>query len=99
MKERDVAQPGSAPVRLVARRRSCAVASGCKLLAASWKLGTGSHLASCTWRLVTVSDGTERSPVAHLNGVQGVAGSKPAVPTKQYNELARSSSSLLMFSA
>ena len=24
--------------------------------------------------------GTERSPVAHLNGVQGVAGSNPAVP-------------------
>ena len=27
------------------------------------------------------SDGTWRSPVAHLNGVQGVAGSNPAVPT------------------
>src|SRR5690606_37164351 len=26
------------------------------------------------------SDGTWRSPVAHLNGVQGVAGSNPAVP-------------------
>jgi hypothetical protein len=26
-------------------------------------------------------DGTWRSPVAHLNGVQGVAGSNPAVPT------------------
>ena len=25
-------------------------------------------------------DGTWRSPVAHLNGVQGVAGSNPAVP-------------------
>ena len=25
--------------------------------------------------------GTWRSPVAHLNGVQGVAGSNPAVPT------------------
>src|SRR6185312_11598884 len=28
------------------------------------------------------SDGTWRSPVAHLNGVQGVAGSNPAVPTR-----------------
>ena len=27
-----------------------------------------------------VVDGTWRSPVAHLNGVQGVAGSNPAVP-------------------
>ena len=26
--------------------------------------------------------GTWRSPVAHLNGVQGVAGSNPAVPTE-----------------
>jgi hypothetical protein len=26
------------------------------------------------------SNGTWRSPVAHLNGVQGVAGSNPAVP-------------------
>lgn len=29
------------------------------------------------------SDGTWRSPVAHLNGVQGVAGSNPAVPILQ----------------
>lgn len=29
------------------------------------------------------SCGTWRSPVAHLNGVQGVAGSNPAVPTRQ----------------
>ena len=28
-----------------------------------------------------VIDGEWRSPVAHLNGVQGVAGSNPAVPT------------------
>ncbi len=28
------------------------------------------------------SDGTWRSPVAHLNGVQGVAGSNPAVPIR-----------------
>ena len=27
--------------------------------------------------------GTWRSPVAHLNGVQGVAGSNPAVPTQR----------------
>ena len=26
-------------------------------------------------------DGTWRSPVAHLNGVQGVVGSNPTVPT------------------
>ena len=30
---------------------------------------------------LTVFYGTWRSPVAHLNGVQGVAGSNPAVPT------------------
>ena len=28
------------------------------------------------------NDGTWRSPVAHLNGVQGVAGSNPAVPIR-----------------
>ena len=29
-------------------------------------------------------DGTWRSPVAHLNGVQGVAGSNPAVPIGEW---------------
>jgi hypothetical protein len=31
------------------------------------------------------SNGTWRSPVAHLNGVQGVAGSNPAVPIAWYH--------------
>ncbi len=31
--------------------------------------------------LYYIHNGTWRSPVAHLNGVQGVAGSNPAVPT------------------
>ena len=31
-------------------------------------------------RLYSRPSGTWRSPVAHLNGVQGVAGSNPAVP-------------------
>ena len=33
--------------------------------------------------------GTWRSPVAHLNGVQGVAGSNPAVPTGRGTQLSR----------
>ena len=33
--------------------------------------------------------GTWRSPVAHLNGVQGVAGSNPAVPTQSVRDEAK----------
>src|ERR671912_620256 len=43
------------------------------------------HLPRC-WRLHYNSvphDGTWRSPVAHCNGVAGVAGSNPAVPMGQ----------------
>src|SRR5690606_7007588 len=36
----------------------------------------------CRGVILRVHDGTWRSPVAHLNGVQGVAGSNPAVPTR-----------------
>src|SRR5690606_27983106 len=37
----------------------------------------------CRGVILRVHDGTWRSPVAHLNGVQGVAGSNPAVPTAE----------------
>ena len=46
----------------------------CGQLSLVWGRGRFSFLAEHC-------DGTWRSPVAHLNGVQGAAGSNPAVPT------------------
>ena len=42
---------------------------------------TGSR--DSAWALTFPLLGTWRSSVAHLNGVQGVAGSNPAVPTEE----------------
>jgi hypothetical protein len=42
---------------------------------------TGSR--DSAWALAFPLLGTWRSSVAHLNGVQGVAGSNPAVPTEE----------------
>src|SRR6185437_2979733 len=48
-----------------------------------WVGGGSGRLSQSIAQVVSgLSDGTWRSPVAHLNGVQGVAGSNPAVPTR-----------------
>src|SRR6266508_1287201 len=48
----------------------CTFAASCRF----WRRGIDSTF------LAKHCDGTWRSPVAHLNGVQGAAGSNPAVP-------------------
>ncbi len=40
----------------------------------------GRRVTLCALTAEGLAGGTWRSPVAHLNGVQGVAGSNPAVP-------------------
>ena len=84
---RDVAQPGSAPEpsdpggrgsyrnRCIARRARIAEGDRSSMGFRGHR-GTRAPFKSVVLQFF----GTWRSPVAHLNGVQGVAGSNPAVP-------------------
>src|SRR4051812_7356367 len=65
-------------------RRGAPVAGGSVAGAGLTEPGVSARFKALQRRHGAVEDrefGTWRSPVAHLNGVQGVAGSNPAVPT------------------